>query len=129
MRAALLARNRDLEAAGFHAQVSILENSTVLFYFQDGARYALEKKDRAFCLKKQRRTISAWMIAADVRKQTPEKFSPNVLLRPLIQDRLFPTLAYVGGSAEVAYFAQIEVLYRRCGIARCPSSGPAIVLR
>ena len=45
-------------------------------------------------------------------EETPEKFSPNVLLRPLIQDRLFPTLAYVGGSAEVAYFAQIEVLYR-----------------
>ena len=48
-------------------------------------------------------------------EQTPEKFSPNVLLRPLIQDYLFPTIAYVGGSAEVAYFAQIEVLYRLFG--------------
>ena len=54
LRAALLARNKDLEAAGFHAQVSILENSTVLFYFQDGARYALEKKDARIFLKRQR---------------------------------------------------------------------------
>jgi uncharacterized protein YllA (UPF0747 family) len=41
----------------------------------------------------------------------PELFSPNVLLRPLIQDHLFPTAAYVGGPAELAYFAQIEALY------------------
>jgi bacillithiol synthase len=110
MRAAFLARNKDLEAAGFHAQVSILENSTVLFYFQDGARYALEKKDARIFLKG---TDDHFSLDALLRcaEKTPEKFSPNVLLRPLIQDSLFPTLAYVGGSAEVAYFAQIEVLY------------------
>jgi len=110
LRAALLARNKDLEAAGFHAQVSILENSTVLFYFQDGARYGLEKKDARIFLKgsDDHFSLDALLRCAE---ETPEKFSPNVLLRPLIQDCLFPTLAYVGGSAEVAYFAQIEVLY------------------
>jgi uncharacterized protein YllA (UPF0747 family) len=44
--------------------------------------------------------------------KAPEIFSPNVLLRPLVQDHLFPTAAYVGGSSEIAYFAQIEALYR-----------------
>jgi bacillithiol biosynthesis cysteine-adding enzyme BshC len=110
-RAALLERNKDLEAAGFHAQVSVLEHSTVLFYFQDGARYALEKKDSGFVLKNSGEHFSLDTLLR-CAEQTPEKFSPNVLLRPLIQDHLFPTLTYVGGSAEVAYFAQIEVLYR-----------------
>jgi bacillithiol biosynthesis cysteine-adding enzyme BshC len=53
--------------------------------------------------------------AADLLEETercPERFSANVLLRPLIQDWLLPTLSYIGGPAEIAYFAQIEVVYR-----------------
>ena len=46
-------------------------------------------------------------------ERCPEKFSANVLLRPLMQDYLLPTLCYIGGPAEVAYFAQIEVVYRK----------------
>jgi bacillithiol synthase len=111
IREALLKRNRELEASGFHAQVSVLENSTVLFFFQDGARCALEKRDSAYGLKNSDATFSLDKLLNHAR-QTPEIFSPNVLLRPLIQDHLFPTVAYVGGSAELAYFAQIGALYR-----------------
>jgi|WetSurSiteA1Bulk_404760.scaffolds.fasta_scaffold06864_3 bacillithiol synthase len=114
LRAALLERNQELESAGFHSQVSILENSTVLFLFEDGARYALERRDSGFALKNGSRIFSLDELLS-LAEQTPEKFSPNVLLRPLIQDYLFPTIAYVGGSSEVAYFAQIEVLYRLFG--------------
>jgi bacillithiol biosynthesis cysteine-adding enzyme BshC len=114
LRAALLERNQELESAGFHSQVSILENSTVLFFFEDGARYALERRDSGFALKNSGRIFSLDELLS-LAEQTPEKFSPNVLLRPLIQDYLFPTVAYVGGSSEVAYFAQIEVLYRLFG--------------
>ncbi len=46
-------------------------------------------------------------------KQAPEKFNPNVLLRPVVQDYLLPTLVYTGGAAEVAYFAQVAVVYEK----------------
>lgn len=111
IRAALLKRNGELEAAGFHSQASVLENSTVLFHFRDGARYALEKKGSGFSLKSSDHHFSMDALL-DCAEESPEGFSPNVLLRPVIQDHLFPTLTYVGGSAEVAYFAQVEVLYQ-----------------
>jgi bacillithiol synthase len=109
-RAGLLRRNRDLEDSGFHAQVHVLENSTVLFFNENGERRALEKMGQGFGLKNAGRTFTLDELLEHAAR-TPEKFSPNVLLRPLIQDHLFPTAAYVGGSAELAYFAQIGVLY------------------
>jgi bacillithiol synthase len=111
IHAALMQRKQELDAGGFHAQVSVQESSTVLFYFADGERHALEKQESGFRLKNNNQafTLDELLRCAE---QTPERFSPSVLLRPLIQDHLFPTIAYVGGSAEVAYFAQIEVLYR-----------------
>jgi bacillithiol biosynthesis cysteine-adding enzyme BshC len=112
IHAALMQRKRELDAGGFHAQVSVQENSTVLFFFADGERHALEKQESGFRLKNNNQAFSLDELLR-CAEQTPEKFSPSVLLRPLIQDHLFPTVAYVGGSAEVAYFAQIEILYKQ----------------
>jgi bacillithiol biosynthesis cysteine-adding enzyme BshC len=114
IRSALISRNREIENAGFHAQVSILENSTVLFFCENDERRAIEKRDSLFGMKNTDRTFHLDQLL-QLAAQKPEKFSPNVLLRPLTQDHLFPTAAYVGGSAEIAYFAQIEVLYRLYG--------------
>ncbi len=114
IHAALIRRNQELEAAGFHAQVRVAENATVLFFFIEGERHALEKRSSGFGFKDSDRTFSIQELL-NCAEETPEKFSPNVLLRPLIQDHLFPTLAYVGGSSEVAYFAQIETLYTLYG--------------
>jgi bacillithiol synthase len=110
---ALVKRNLELKAAGFHAQVSTPDNATVLFRFEDGERYALERQDAGFGLKNGNRRFSRRELLA-LAGSAPENFSPNVLLRPIIQDSLFPTLAYVGGPAELAYFAQIETLYALC---------------
>jgi uncharacterized protein YllA (UPF0747 family) len=50
-------------------------------------------------------------------RSSPERFSPNVLLRPLVQDRLFPTVCYVAGPSELAYQAQIKQVYAEFGVA------------
>ncbi len=110
----LSARSRALEAAGFHNQVSILENSTLLFYLNEGRRMALVAKKDDFTLKGTELRLSLDKLRQEVAA-TPESFSPNVLLRPLVQDTLFPTICYVGGPGEIAYFAQAEPLYRRFG--------------
>jgi bacillithiol biosynthesis cysteine-adding enzyme BshC len=110
IHASLVGRNRELESAGFHSQVHISENSTVLFHIERGERHALERRDAGFGLKNRDRKFGLRELM-DCAGEHPEKFSPNVLLRPLVQDTLFPTLAYVGGPAELAYFAQIEAVY------------------
>ena len=110
LRAALVRRNEELTSSGFHAQVSILENSTVLFFLENGERRAVERRGSGFALKGTEITFGRDELM-EAAARSPEKFSPNVLLRPLVQDLLFPTVAYVGGSAELAYFAQVEVLY------------------
>jgi len=97
LKRALLNRNKELTGAGYHAQVNVEENTSLFFLLDNGERVALHKKDAEFAALKDR--------AADV--------SPNALLRPVWQDYLFPTVAYVGGPAELAYLAQSQVIYDR----------------
>jgi len=114
LHSALERRNQELHAAGFHAQVSVMENSTVLFFSAGDERRALERRASGFGLKNGDRTFGLDELL-ECAGQNPELFSPNVLLRPLVQDSLFPTVAYVGGSSELAYFAQIEAIYTQFG--------------
>ena len=104
-------RNRELAAAGYHTQVHVADSSTVLFLHDGNERRAVIRDGAGFLLKNTDHFFSADALL-ELTQSAPERFSPNVLLRPLIQDRLFPTAAYVGGPAEIAYFSQIEVLYR-----------------
>ncbi len=107
---ALLERNKELEAAGYTAQVKVTPSHTLCFYLEDGARTPVKHHDKDFFVGERK------IAAADMLQETercPERFSANVLLRPVIQDYLLPTLCYIGGPAEVAYFAQIEVVYRK----------------
>lgn len=107
---ALTARNQELEAAGYHAQVKVTPSHTLCFYFEDGARTPVRHQDGEFFIGEHKLAAAELLNEA---QRCPEKFSANVLLRPLIQDYLLPTLCYIGGPAEVAYFAQIEVVYRK----------------
>src|SRR5450755_3406753 len=98
-------RNAELAKAGYHAQVHIEDDSSLLFVI-DGKRSAVRWRDGQFVTKD--RTYTAAELAGLGRS-----LSPNALLRPEMQDYLLPTIAYVGGPAEIAYMAQAQVLYER----------------
>ena len=107
---ALLQRDRELQAAEYHQQVRITESSTPLFVIRDGSRIPLHMTPpESFQIGKSQVTKAELLQMA---QSSPQVFSPNVLLRPVVQDYLLPTLAYVGGAAEVAYFAQVGTVYQ-----------------
>jgi len=115
---ALLARGQALEAAGYHQQVKVTASSVLLFTLQNGARTPIQRRANGdtveFMITGETATeklSSAELI--DRITTAPENFSPNVLLRPVVQDYLLPTLAYAGGAAEAAYFAQAGVVYEK----------------
>ena len=97
----------------YHAQVK--PRAVNLFLFYNGGRYAIEPHEQGFSLKGTRKTFSKEEILGFLNTD-PNLFSPNVILRPICQDYLFPTLAYIAGPSEVAYFAQFKLLYEHFGI-------------
>lgn len=107
---ALLARGRQLHAAGYHEQVKVTDSSTLLFGTLDGARIPIHRANGDFLIGTER--LSREQLLARI-EANPEQFTPNVLLRPVVQDFLMPSIAYAGGPAEVAYFAQVGVVYER----------------
>src|ERR1700677_215054 len=112
---ALLARGKAIEAAGYHQQFKVTSATTLLFAVKNGARTGIRRRNNSsngeeFAIGEER--ISRAELLERI-ENSPEKFNPNVLLRPVVQDRLLPTLAYTGGAAEVAYFAQVGVVYEK----------------
>jgi bacillithiol biosynthesis cysteine-adding enzyme BshC len=110
---ALLSRGKALESAGYHQQVKVTSSSTLLFTVRNGARVPVHRRvngdgSAEFLIAEER--ISKADLLSRITS-SPWDFSGNALLRPVIQDYLLPTLAYTGGSAEVAYFAQVAVVY------------------
>jgi bacillithiol synthase len=114
--AATDARSRELEREGYHAQVHTSPDSFPLFLVDDdGARRALARTSEGRYRAKG--TAHEWSVEelAALALREPERFSPNVTLRAVVQDYLLPTVAYFGGAAEVAYFAQTAESYRVMG--------------
>ncbi len=116
---ALQERNRELETAGYHAQVAVATRGSLLFLLdaETGARHALKRTEPsaaepAGLWQAGREQLSTEELLGILQSE-PERISPSALLRPLFQDTILPTSAYVGGPAEVAYFAQSAVLYER----------------
>jgi bacillithiol biosynthesis cysteine-adding enzyme BshC len=111
---ALLARGKALEAAGYQPQVKVTSATTLLFEIRDGVRTVVRRKSDS---EHGEFTIGSGPSSArellDRIEKNPGTFSPNVLLRPIVQDYLLPTLVYTGGPAEVAYFAQVAVVYEK----------------
>ena len=109
----LIVTQSELVEQQYHAQVK--PRSVNLFMFHNGGRYALEPHPDGFSLKGTRKTFSIDEILGFLHTD-PNMFSPNVVLRPICQDYIFPTVAYVAGPSEVAYFAQFKLLYEHFGI-------------
>lgn len=111
--AAIETRSRRLIEAGYHAQVTASENSFPLFlHDESGARHALTRTvEGKYATKENEESYSAEELSKLALSQ-PQRFSPNVTLRAVVQDYLLPTIAYYGGAAEVAYFAQTGEVYR-----------------
>jgi bacillithiol biosynthesis cysteine-adding enzyme BshC len=104
----LLQRGKELESAGYDVQVKVTAKSTLLFTIRDGIRQPvvasnshLKSGDATWTREEALRLVDS----------SPETFSANALFRPVVQDFLLPTAAYLGGPAEIAYFAQSSVIY------------------
>ncbi len=100
-------RDTQLHAADYHQQVRVTDSSTLLFTIRDGSRIPVQSAGPGKFLIGKEEVGREQLLNAP-----PDSFSPNVLLRPVVQDYVLPTLAYIGGAAEVAYFAQASVVYK-----------------
>jgi bacillithiol biosynthesis cysteine-adding enzyme BshC len=110
---AIEVRSRKLVESGYHAQVTASENSFPLFIHDvSGARHALTRTAEGKYTTKQTDESYTADELSNLALIHPEKFSPNVTLRAVVQDYLLPTIAYYGGAAEIAYFAQTGEVYR-----------------
>jgi len=107
MHDTLVARNRDIEAAGYHIQVEKKDDSTHLFYNLEGRRPVVRQGD-VFMAGEEK-------LGADKLKNLieahPERFSPDVMTRPVLQSYLFPVVSQKCGPAEIAYLAQLNPLF------------------
>jgi bacillithiol biosynthesis cysteine-adding enzyme BshC len=114
--AALLdAQSRRLVRAGYHAQVTIAAEAANVFLHDDAGRDRLVRENGGWFLRRTKRLLTVEEVRALVAAE-PGHFSPNVLLRPVVESALIPTIAYVGGPAEISYFAQIGCLFGAHGI-------------
>jgi bacillithiol synthase len=116
----LIARSARLDHLHLHAQVKVTERSTLLFLSAAGQRLAVRRKAEGFAVGERE------FGAAELRRKiesAPETITGSVLLRPIVQDTLLPTAAYVAGPAESAYYAQASVVYQRL-LGRMPAILP-----
>lgn len=110
---ALVQRDRELAQAGYHSQVLVGPQSSLLFLIdaETRARLPLRRKGNQEWAAGKRTYSTNELLA--ILEEEPERLSPNALLRAVFQDFILPTSAYIGGPAEVAYFAQSQVVYEK----------------
>jgi bacillithiol biosynthesis cysteine-adding enzyme BshC len=114
-------RQAALSAAGFATQVPV-RSCALVFFHQDraaGPRFRLQKSARdgagAWALAGTTATVADAELL-DLLAREPLRFSTSALLRPIVQDALLPTVAYVGGPGEINYFAELGPLYQHFGV-------------
>ncbi len=115
---AAMARSKEVVDRGYHAQVMVDPQTSLVFLLEGGKRVGLRRSEHGF--------ISGHLkfSAAELASRGVD-LSPNALLRPVMQDYLLPTAAYVGGPAELAYLAQSQVIYEKL-LGRQPAVFPRV---
>ena len=98
--------NAELMRQGYHAQIPVHNDRPGLFILQNG-RHSLQREGGKF-----RNMQSGELFDVNALLQQTEKLSPKAVLRPIVEDALFPTIAYVGGPGEIAYWAQLKDVYK-----------------
>jgi bacillithiol biosynthesis cysteine-adding enzyme BshC len=104
-----------LEAAGYDAQVAVADGASNLMLIDEQGRDRVMRTARGWATRRERSGIGEAALL-ELLEAEPERFSPNVLLRPVVESALFPTIAYVAGPSELSYFAQIGCLFAAHGI-------------
>ncbi|HEX6892826.1 MAG TPA: bacillithiol biosynthesis cysteine-adding enzyme BshC, partial [Chryseolinea sp.] len=105
--------NSSLEELGYKTQIFCRDIN--FFYLADGIRSRIEKTDGKYSILDSKLSFTESEIEKLITEE-PEKFSPNVILRPLYQEMILPNLAYVGGPAEVIYWLQLKGVFDQVSI-------------
>jgi len=106
-----LETSRKLTQKNYSTQIQLQEGILNLF-LAEHERQTIQFRDEDYSIKGRPQAFKKDELLKLLEKH-PHVFSPNVLLRPLYQDTLLPTVAYVGGLGEIAYFAQMKEVYKR----------------
>jgi len=113
--AILRSRSEALRSCGYAGQVAVLEGATNVFHHSDAGRHRVYRRGGEFRWRERRTGVEAAELLGQLERE-PCRFSPNVFLRPVVETHLFPTVAYVGGPGEVAYFGQVSALFGAFGM-------------
>lgn len=108
-------QTQKLVSRGYHEQVPVRSDAANVSYEDENGRDRLMRLGTDWELSRSKQRFSNQEITEVLRKE-PQRFSANVLLRPVVASAVFPTLAYVGGPAEISYFAQIGCLFAAHGV-------------
>ncbi len=110
--------NDQLIKKGFHTQILLDEQQTTLFFEDDqGSRARVDGEGESFIVKSPDALLKFGRHELlDVLEKSPQRFTPNVALRPVLQDWLLPTAIYIGGPSEISYAAQLKPLYDFLGV-------------
>ncbi len=100
--------------AGYQPQLQVEPNGANLFIYEAGERLLLEREGERFVTKDGRYAYSRAELLA-LTEQAPARFSANVVSRPLMQEHLLPTLAFIGGPGEIAYWAFYKHVFAELG--------------
>jgi len=107
------AAGAELAARGHEPQIEPAPDGTGLFYL-DAGRVSIRRRGGSLTVGETARDAASLV---DEARRDPSRFSPNVLLRPVVQDTLFPTICYVAGPSELAYWAQLQGVYQHFGLS------------